>query len=130
MKFSSKITFCGNPHLPRRTVYHRLSRCTVRPEREFWPEPDCYNLAGTGSTFYKSGRIINDFDIRGRSHMTSARFWQILHPPPVSNCQHWPPPPLVCKIPLLARATIGYLVYNPPLMTSAFARPPPHFKVT
>ena len=30
-----------------------------------------------------------------RSHMTSARFWQILPPPPVSNCLHWatPPPP-------------------------------------
>ena len=25
--------------------------------------------------------------IRERSHMTSARFWQI-PPPPVSNCQH------------------------------------------
>ena len=23
---------------------------SVRPEREFWPEPDCYNLAETGST--------------------------------------------------------------------------------
>ena len=22
---------------------------SVRPEREFWPEPDCYNLAGTGT---------------------------------------------------------------------------------
>ena len=36
---------------------------SVRPEREFWPEPDCFNFAGTGSTYYKSGRIMNDFDI-------------------------------------------------------------------
>ena len=32
---------------------------SVQSEREFWPEPDCYNLArtGTGSTSSKAGRI-------------------------------------------------------------------------
>ena len=39
-----------------------------------------------------------------RSHMTSARFWQILPPlPPVINCQHWATPPddvSICQTPL------------------------------
>ena len=43
-----------------------------------------------------------------RSHMTSARFWQILSPPPS---------PL--------SATVSIERPPPPLMTSAFARPPP-----
>ena len=56
------------------------------------------------------GRRSEVLVIRERSHMTSARFWQILPPlPPVSYCYHWADPP-------------------PPLMTSAFARPPPPFK--
>ena len=41
--------------------------------------------------------------LRERSHMTSARFWQILPPPPPVSIERPPPP----------------------LMTSAFARPPP-----
>ena len=49
------------------TIIHWGGRVgsSVRPEREFWPEPepDCYNLAGTGTKSYKSGRIFNDFDI-------------------------------------------------------------------
>ena len=34
---------------------------SVRPERKLWPEPGCYNLAGTGtvSTSYKADRIYN-----------------------------------------------------------------------
>ena len=44
-----------------------------------------------------------------RSHMTSARFWQILPPPS----------------PLSATVSIER---PPPLMTSAFARPPPPFQ--
>ena len=49
--------------------------------------------------------------LRECSHMTSARFWQILSPPPPLS------------------ATVSIERPPPPLMTSAFARPP-HFKVT
>ena len=44
---------------------HNLTHiCSVRSGRKFWqepkPEPDCYYLAGTGSTSYKAGRVWPD----------------------------------------------------------------------
>ena len=45
-------------------VIQNICYIYIRPEREFWPEPepDCYNLAGTGtgSTSYKSDLLWPD----------------------------------------------------------------------
>ena len=49
--------------------------------------PNAYADSGI-MCWYNAGKRGYNAGIRERSHMTSARFWQIFPLPPVSNCQH------------------------------------------